>query len=61
MTSSNCLCFLVEFLTWYDTTKFHGYWPSNREVTEGGGGIRPHPTISDSEKPSLFRVKIIQK
>ena len=51
-------CFLVGFLTWYDNTKFHGYSPSNREVTGGGGGggIRPPLVIPDFEKLGLFRV-----
>ena len=53
MTSSNILSFLGGiFETYYDTTKFHDYWPLNREVTEDGGLV-----MADSEKPSLFRVK----
>ena len=28
--------FLVELLTYYGTTKFHGHWPSNRKFTDGG-------------------------
>ena len=44
-------------MTQYDTPKFHGYWPSNMEVTEGGGGgVCPPPAIPDSEKPGLFKV-----
>ena len=49
--------FLVELLTQYDTAKFHGHWPSNREVTLGVGGGSCPPALPDSEKPGLFRVK----
>ena len=55
MMPSNILFFLVEFLTQYDTIKFHNYWSSNK-VVAGGGIIHPTPAIPDSEKPSLFRV-----
>ena len=51
--------FLVELLIWYDTTKFHGHWPSNREVTQMGRGDGiglPWP-LPDSEQPGLFGVK----
>ena len=38
---------------------FHGHWPSNREVTGGGGGAESvPPALLDSEKPCLFRVKV---
>ena len=51
--------FLVELLTYYDTTKFHGQWPSNREITDGGRNppSPPPPALPNSEKPGLFRVK----
>ena len=42
---------MVEYLT---LPNFHGHWPSNREVTQGGG-IRPLPaSLPDSEKSGLF-------
>ena len=49
--------FLVELMTYYDTTKFHGHWPSDREITRGRGGIPLPSALPDSEKPGLFRVK----
>ena len=46
---------LVELLTPpYDTTIFHGHWPSNREVTQGEQNPLPLPALPDSEKPGLF-------
>ena len=47
--------FLVELLTYYDITKFHGHWSSNREVTQGAES--PPLAVLDSKKPGLFRVK----
>ena len=55
ITSSNICCFLFEFLTWYDTIKFHVNWPSHREVTKSAPPPLP-PAMPDSEKPGLFRV-----
>ena len=49
--------FVAELLTEYHTTKFHGHWPSDGELTQGGGEIRQPPALPDSEKPGLFRIK----
>ena len=57
MASSNFYYFLVELLIWYDTTKFHGHWPSYREVTQKGGAESAPWALPDSKKPGLFRVK----
>ena len=58
--SSNVLLFLGRAfdIVWHDTTKFHGHWLSNREVTKRGGGEGKNPmTLSDSEKIGLFRIQ----
>ena len=52
--------FLVELLTFYDVTKFHGHWSSNKEITQGGR-IPPSPAVLDSKKPGWFRVKEKEK
>ena len=48
---------LHNLIVWSMTPqKFHGHWPSDREVTQEGG-ICPPPALPDSEKPGLFGVK----
>ena len=49
MTSSNIMLFLGRIFDVDDTTKFHGHWPSNREVTEVGGAV-----MADSEQPACL-------
>ena len=37
--------------------KFHGHWPSNREVTQGGGGGGRNPkALPVSESPAYKRL-----
>ena len=58
--SSNVLLFPGRACDIVRHHKFHGHWPSNREVTWGGGQNLPPLALPDSEKPGLFRVKIYQ-
>ena len=52
--------FLVELLTQYDITKFHDHGPRIGTLHAGGGGQNPPSlAVPDSEKPSLFRVNMI--
>ena len=53
MTSSNALLFPGRA---FDTTKFHGHWPSNGKLHRGAE-FTP-PVLPDSEKSGLFRVKL---